>query len=180
LLLLLLVPILAGVAYLWFSLWFVDARPFATTIAKADKVILWEGLPHPSYEKGIYRQEAQSRKTVTIHEALFYPEPLELKPKDIVAIAEIFQDGESFRPLKWFTSKTCGGFHPDYLLEWETDEADSQALICFGCNEIKAFAPWTRIHAEITDEARGKLKRILRSYRKNRPKTGQPAYDFAD
>ena len=56
--------------------------PETTTLKQADRLVLYEGLPHPMYEPEALEAEKKAKPTVTLHEFPFYREPLELKADD--------------------------------------------------------------------------------------------------
>src|SRR5262245_19676184 len=55
---------------------FDNHRLLAAGIAKADKVSLYEGLPHQLYESELLRQELKSKETVIFNGFPFYAEAL--------------------------------------------------------------------------------------------------------
>ena len=65
--------------------------------------------------------------------------------------------------------KACGGYHPDYCVEWKTGDATTRALICMECGEVKFFGPRSELHCDLIPEATEKLAQRLAPYRKNRP-----------
>lgn len=155
-----------------------DTAPLAKTFPSADTLVLWEGLPHQFNEGDVLAKELRSKKTVTLHGFPFYQEKLQLKEKDAAALAALFQDSASFRPMPWFAVKGCGGYHPDFCLEWRTGGEVYQTQICLGCAEIKGFGPGIMIHAAITGDALQSFKWILRRYQKNRPETAMQKMVF--
>lgn len=59
--------------------------------------------------------------------------------------------------------KFCGGFHPDYLLEWKRGGKHYQALFCFGCHEIRWFeADDYEVWCDMTESGAKTLKETLR------------------
>lgn len=65
--------------------------------------------------------------------------------------------------------QACGGFHPDFCLEWQDGDATYQVLICFGCYEVKCYGPRTELWCDIQESAYDQFKKVLRKYRKSRP-----------
>ncbi len=140
-------------------------------VAKANKVVLYEGLPHQFFEKNLLTEELKSKKTVRVQGFPFYTETLRLKDRDLKELTELFTDIKSFKPFSGY--KKCGGFHPDYCLEWSVGKEVYHCLICFGCYEVKIFAPKAELYCDIEKEAYKKFKQILQPYRKQRPKSEQ-------
>jgi hypothetical protein len=142
-------------------------RTETTTLKQADRLVLYEGLPHPMYERQALEAEKKAKPTVTLHQFPFYRDPLELKAGDGQRLKALLGDPGSF--AVYSGEKRCGGFHPDYAVEWSADGQTHQALICFGCWEIKVYGPKGEAIYDIRPEARDQLKGLLEPYRKNRP-----------
>jgi hypothetical protein len=146
---------------------FAHLAPLAMAIAKADKVVLFEGLPHQSEEKDLLEQELKSKKTVTLHNFPFYAEPLSLKANDGTALIALAANRKSFQ--EWGGPKLCGGFHPDYLIEFTAGKDTYRMLVCFGCHEVKLFGPKSEVYVDMSDDGLHGLEKLLKPYRKNRP-----------
>ncbi|HJZ58011.1 MAG TPA: hypothetical protein VKE74_23840 [Gemmataceae bacterium] len=144
---------------------FANYKPLAEAIAKADKVVLFEGLPHPAHEKALLDAELKAKKTISDHGFAFYAEPLELKPADAKTLIALFSDPESFR--QWRGYKKCGGFHPDYMVEYHVGQDVYRMQVCFGCSEVKVFGPKLELYCDMAKEP---FAKVLRTYQKNRPK----------
>src|SRR5262245_6972052 len=107
---------------------FANYNPLSEWIAKADKVILYEGLPHQEYEGEELEKERKSKKTISFNGFPFYSEPLDLKAADAKKLTNLYCDPSSFRAWKGY--KRCGGFHPDYCIEWRKGKETCRALVC--------------------------------------------------
>jgi hypothetical protein len=139
----------------------------AASVQNAKEVILYEGLPHQISEKKLLDAEVRSKKTVRYHDFLFYQERLQLKEEDAKQLTTLFCSSASFRQHEG--GKKCGGFHPDFCIEWRAGGEVFQALICLGCHEMKAFGPSAELYCDISRSAYDNFKGILRPYRQNRP-----------
>ena len=140
-----------------------DVKPLIATVAKADKVILYEGLPHPLFEKKPLEEEKKAKKTIEIAGWAFYAEPLELKEGDGKKILDFVGSAKSY--VAFSGEKKCGGFHPDYAIEWQVGKERYFVLVCFGCSEFKVYGQGKAVR---TDQG-GELNKIIKGYRKNRP-----------
>lgn len=148
-----------------------SARAFANGITGVEAVTLYEGLPHARFEGDKLESERRSKPVVELHGYLFYKELLDLRPEDAKRLTEILGDAGA---LKSFGGeKKCGGFHPDYAAEWKRESSSYQALICFGCDEVKLFGPDIESRHDLSEGANEKLEALLGGYRKNRPLPGQ-------
>ena len=76
-------------------------------------------------------------------------------------------DPAAFKPFT--IEKPCGGFHPDYAVDFRRGTAKIRMLICFGCGEVKVFSQQAESRLDLSAEASQKLAEILKGYRKNRP-----------
>ena len=140
-----------------------DTRPGADTdwfraIRTADQLVLYEGLA---------RGERNSKETVRLHDEIFYREVLEVSAEDREKLRSLLGDENSFRP--WREEKKCGGFHPDYLAEWQAGEHTYRVLICFGCQETKVYGAGQSLRYDIDSDKFKELAGLLKRYRKNRP-----------
>ncbi|HET8670037.1 MAG TPA: hypothetical protein VFM05_05250 [Candidatus Saccharimonadales bacterium] len=146
---------------------FRNHRVFAARLQKIDLLHLFEGLPHQMFALQLHEQELRTKKTVSFHGFPFYEETLELKEADAAELTLFFRDSKSFKP--YWGPKACGGFHPDYCLEWHVGKEIYQALVCYGCHEVMFYGPDVELYCDIGDKAWGQLWKLLEPYNKNRP-----------
>jgi hypothetical protein len=146
---------------------FHEHKSLFATIHEGDKLTLYEGLPHQFDERRKWEEEKQSKKTVELHGFLFYRETLDLGVADEKQLKDLLGDEKSFRP--WMGEKKCGGYHPDYCVEWYANGEVYQCSICLGCGEVKIYSPTSGLRCDIRREPEEQLKVILSKYRKNRP-----------
>jgi hypothetical protein len=148
---------------------FDEKKSVFEAIQKADKLVLYEGLPDEDDEREQLEEEKRNKKTVTLHGFSFYAAQLEVSEKDKKALQGLLGDDRSFSA--WRGEKKCGGFHPDYAIAAVAKGEETTYLICFGCGEAKVYRPdrsETRYdlgHAE----AMPQLSAILKPYHMNRP-----------
>lgn len=141
--------------------------PESTTIKQARHLVLYEGLPHQMYEPQTLAAEKQAKPTVTLHGFPFYRETLDLKPGDDERLKALLGDPRSFSAYSG--EKKCGGFHPDYAVEWSAGGHTYRVLICFGCFEAKIYGPKAGATYDVGSELQRQFKDLLTPYRKNRP-----------
>lgn len=145
----------------------MNLSAFVAKLQKIDSLRLFEGLPHQMFASQLHQQELRTKKTVSLHAFPFYEEILELREADAAQLTLIFRDRKSFKPFSG--PKACGGFHPDYCLEWHGSQEIYQALVCFGCHEVMLFGPDVELYCEIGDKTWSLLWTLLEPYNKNRP-----------
>ena len=146
-------------------------QKWAKAIVDAESVVLYEGLPHQGYDHKALEKDLKEKKTVRIHEFPFYAETLPLKENEATELKRLASDSDSYK-LEGGRSK-CGGFHPDYCIEWKKGDETYHVLVCFSCGEVKFFGPKIELYRE-SDDVRGGLGAILRPHRKNRTSWKRP------
>ena len=102
-----------------------------------------------------------------LHGYPFYEEPLELRAEDAKRVTRVLAEPGGLQPFAG--EKLCGGFHPDYTVEWRNGPDRRRALICFGCDEVKLFAPGLEVRHDMSPAGSKELEGVLGGYRKNRP-----------
>ncbi len=140
---------------------------FARAIRGSDEVVLYEGLPHDYFERELLAQEIQSKATLKLAGFDFYRETLELNAADAGRLATLLSDSATYEPLR--APKLCGGFHPDYAVEWRVGADRYQAILCFGCGEVELNGPRIRSRFDIRHAVGEELRQLLGGYHRNRP-----------
>jgi hypothetical protein len=146
---------------------FDENKTLFSSIGKSGRITLYEGLPHQAAESELVAEEKRKKDTVTLHGFSFYRELLELQPNDLDALKALVGTERSFH--KWGGEKKCGGFHPDYCVEWAIGTDLYRMLICFGCHEVKLYGPEGGLYCDIGKQAYEQLVKVLTKYQKNRP-----------
>lgn len=155
---------------------FKQHRPTADKIKQATQVRLYEGLPHQVNERKLWEQEMKTGKSMTLHDFPFYQEMLPLKSDDATRLTALFGDEKAIQPYQGVeklpdgrlvvAGRACGGFHPDYCIEWIAQGATYQLLVCFGCGEARCYGPKRVLWFDFDRPA---FDSVLGKYRKNRP-----------
>jgi hypothetical protein len=139
-------------------------------IPKSEHVMLYEGLPSEFWEPQVLERELKEKKTKRLNGYPFYDEERALEGADAERFTALFSAKGSFK--RYRGEKACGGFHPDYCVEWKAGEAATRALICLECGEVKLFHERSDLHCDLVAEASEKLAQWLKPYQKNRPVAG--------
>jgi hypothetical protein len=148
-------------------------KPVAAAAGKVKEVILFEGFPHPVFEPKLFKQEKETRNQFRYQGFLFYESRPRLREKDAEALRKVFADSGNF--TAWRGEKKCGGFHPDFMVQWKVGDDIYRVQICFGCVEIKAFGPKGAVRLDMTQAAKKSLEATLRRYQyvlRPKPKEG--------
>jgi hypothetical protein len=130
---------------------------------------LFEGLPHQHFEKQLKIEELRSKDTIKILGFPFYSGERSV-PEDLAEnLVNLLAEEDAIVP--WRGYKLCGGFHPDYALRFNlANGASCDALICFGCDEIKIVSGDIMLHADLASDGVDKLEAMLGRFAKHRPK----------
>ena len=134
---------------------------------QAGALRLLEGLPHPMNEQQLFARERKRTDIQDRHGHWFYAEALNAPPELLQSVRDIVANAASFARLTG--TKFCGGFHPDYALEWQNQGADRITLLCFGCRESKLFGSGRSNHVDMTEDAAKRLQELLKGVRQFRP-----------
>jgi hypothetical protein len=142
-------------------------KTFTAAVAGAEEMTLYEGLPHQMFERDLMESERRSKRVHELHGYWFYQEPLAPSDDDAKQLTQVLSDPATFAPFSG--EKKCGGFHPDYAIEWKKDSSVYRALICFGCDEAKLFGPGIEERHDLNQSALSALEALLTKHRKSRP-----------
>ncbi len=146
---------------------FDQLQTVLAVIPKMGEVLLYEGLPSDFWEPELVEQELKSKKTTKLHGYPLYEELLAIQGSDGEQFTTLLSGRNSYAKLD--RSKSCGGFYPDYCLEWKAGDGTTHVLICLECGEVKIHGPKQSLHCDLSREAAQNLKKMLSRYRKNRP-----------
>ena len=146
---------------------------FSEGVRRSSAIVLYEGLPHQMFEKRLLEEERGTKAVQEVQGFPFYREKLKLKDMDATRLSEVLSNTEKLGrvPVPGMV-KRCGGFHPDYAVEWSQGEKRFQALICFGCGDVRLFGSGDYAERDLHEEVNAELKKLLLVYRKNRPPKG--------
>ena len=146
---------------------FAQIGTVTKSLVSSKEIQLFEGLPHQRWEKELLDEELKSKRTLELHEFPFYQEKRAMSEDDVAVVRRTLADVKSIEA--WRGEKLCGGYHPDYLLEWREGEEVYRVQICLGCHELKFFGKDLEIYCDIHEDAFEKLAPVLKKYQKNRP-----------
>lgn len=124
---------------------------------------LFEGLPNQNFEADLLTKEKATKPTTQLIGFDFYKAPTPLKAADVATLRSLLSASALYGG--YTEDKKCGGFHPDYALQW----GDVTLLICFGCGEIERSEGAKTTRYDMGSDQSKELKTLLKAYRKNRP-----------
>lgn len=140
---------------------------FINALERAKEITVYEGLPHQHWEPAELKRERDSKECIKLHGYWFYDDARVLGRKDFVSLRQALSARDGI--IEWGGNKLCGGYHPDYLIRWRADNDAYDALICFGCHEVKLFGPRDRLYADLSKQTYEQLEQSLSKFRKHRP-----------
>lgn len=137
-------------------------------IGASTSVTIYEGLPHQRGEKKLLVDELRTKKTVRLHRFPFYDIAIPAKPEVAAKLIALCGAQETFGP--YGGAKFCGGFHPDWCVEFKKGPDVYQILVCFGCQEVRLYGPQNMAYSDLDKATMTKLVDILKPLQNNRPK----------
>jgi hypothetical protein len=134
-------------------------------VSSAGEELLYEGLTSEFWEPELRARELREKETIRLQGYAFYDESQQMPAADVAALTALLSARESF--ARYNSRKSCGGFQPEYCLEWTTGETGTQALISLECGEVKWYGPRGELYCDLIPEAVKKLKQVLSPHQKN-------------
>jgi len=154
----------------------IDLSWFTKAVAESDELVVYEGLPHPGFEKADYEIELLRVPVFAVDKQMLYQRALAVEEADRGRLRTIFHDGEAWvKPMAGeYRMKLCGGFHADFAVGWlKKKDALAYALICFGCHEIRFVDRDHSVTTDLVPRGYADLRNILKEYRQERPVPGR-------
>lgn len=142
------------------------SRAERAAILGSKSLTLSEGLPHPAKEPHLFPAEEKRRDTREIAGFPFYKPDIKPDPGRLDRLRRLLASPASFAEWK---QKRCGGFHPDWSVNWRSGRDNIHALICFGCQDIIILGPDQQLRYGLTAAAFKQLKSDLVPLRSKRP-----------
>jgi hypothetical protein len=116
-----------------------NLKPLAAGIQKAGALTVYIGvsrIPTAPLPPGV---KAPEEKTMAIRGYQFHEKTYAAGEKESAQLKALIGNEKNFS--KWEGPKPCGGFHPNYCLEWKDGEKVYQVFLCYGCEEAKIYGP---------------------------------------
>lgn len=148
-----------------------EIAPILEGIAKSATVTIYEGLPHQRWEPDALAKELNEQQTVTIHEYPFYATNVTAPNGDARKLQELCRKRGTFQRSQG--AKACGGFHPDWSLEFKNGTYAYQVHLCFGCREGRLYGLRNEVISDLSPGSFRQFTDILNPLQKNRPERGE-------
>jgi len=145
-----------------------NIKPLMSGISHCKELVLYEGLPHPEAHEELFTNELKEKRTIKLEGHAFYEE--QVSPKEDLGerLRELCSDRANLG--RYRGGKFCGGFHPDWCLEFRDDGRVYRVLVCFGCREAQIIGPDHKLMSELAKSGYTELHAVLSPLRKNCPK----------
>jgi len=136
-----------------------------TGFRNAQRLVVYEGLPHQAKERRLMEREATREDVTRIFGYPFYTPAV--PAKDQRALQRILGSPGNFGI--YTGPKTCGGFHPDYAVSWTSGGRPQHMLICFGCGEVLLSDGRSLLPYDLDRTAWAGLRGLLDRHASKRP-----------
>lgn len=128
--------------------------PILEKLRSTESISILEGPQRTG--KDLPMAPLNDQSVVHVGKHFFFAEPLALSRDDEILALATVSSYKSFGAH--LEGKFCGGFHPDANIRLMTEHGTVQALLCFGCQEIKFIDGDNHLMVEVETDA----YRILR------------------
>lgn len=108
---------------------FQNSLELRSTINSAREVFIYEGNM-----RGLYFSGKDMFKWATINNYKFMTPKQSVNTQQIAQLQNLIGSNMYFQNYRG--AKLCGGFRPDYMIEWHVEKNPVQLMLCNGCHEI--------------------------------------------
>lgn len=128
-------------------------------IKKAGTLVVYKGFPR-RHELPDDAPEPKKDPNIAIDGYVFQPHAYAVDEKAVAKLREICSTKDAFK--KWRGPKKCGGYHPDYCLQFKNGDTVTSVLLCYGCNEAKFFGSKANLYVDADAGALEAMQIILK------------------
>lgn len=136
-------------------------------IAKANSVILYEGMNRQLSESESIDRGILYKKPMILHGFAFYETPISVVDADAATLFALCGTAQTFS--RYTGPKFCGGFHPDWCVEFIAGQDVYQVLVCFGCREARLYGPTNEVFSDLKKETFNAFLDVLEPLHKELP-----------
>ncbi|MBL9131572.1 MAG: hypothetical protein JNG86_10255 [Verrucomicrobiaceae bacterium] len=142
-----------------------DSQSFRESLLKADKLVIFEGLPHQTWQRDKLKEELKRTDVIKIGDFPFYTPALAVTNPD--ELKHLLGTPASIQPYRG--AKLCGGYHPDYSVSWTVGGITYHAQICLGCHEVVFMTGKATLKYDMADDAVKRFEALRKLYTLKRP-----------
>jgi hypothetical protein len=136
-----------------------NLKPLSAGIEKAGALKVYIGvsrIPTAPLPPGA---KVPEEKTVKVRGYKFHEKTYAAGEKESTQLKALVGNEKNFS--KWLGPKPCGGFHPNYCLEWKDGEKVYEVFLCYGCEEAKIFGPNADLYVNTARETLKAFSEVL-------------------
>lgn len=128
-------------------------------IQKAKTLVVYRGFPR---REQLTDDEPEPKKdpNFALRGYFFQPRAYACDEKAMEKLRELCSTQAAFS--KWRGPKKCGGYHPDYCLQFKNGDTMTSVLLCYGCNEAKFFGNKANLYVDANAAALEAIQVILK------------------
>lgn len=141
-----------------------DSQRFRDTLLEADEVVVFEGLPHQTWQPDKLKEELKRPDVTKIEGFPFYTPALKANADEL---KQLLGTPASIKP--YGGAKACGGYHPDYNISWTVRAITYHVQICLGCHEVLFITGKTSLKYDMADDAVKRFEALRQLYTLKRP-----------
>lgn len=142
-----------------------ESDQFRETLMKATEIMVFEGLPHQTWQHKQLEEELQRQDITKIWDFPFYTPSVKASNAD--QLKRLL--GSPAAIQIYGGPKACGGYHPDYCVAWTVNSFTFYAQICFGCHEVVFYDGKKSFKYDMNKGVDESFKELLKIYAKKRP-----------
>ncbi len=139
-------------------------------IANSKSLKVYEGVTRGFVPKDKIEETVKEFKLVKLHDHYFYPNEVEVSERSAGILKVICKEPKNFSRRDTERTKFCGGYHPDWCVEFQDGKETFQVLICFSCHEAKIYGPKNEVYCDFPKPIREDFGRLLEPLFKHRKK----------
>jgi hypothetical protein len=148
-----------------------NIQPLVSGIEKAKRLVIYQGPPRDRADRDTVEKELKDKQKITLHGFQFYKETIASGDEGEKKIIALASDKKTFG--KYGGPKFCGGFHPDWCLEFTSGREVYRVLICLGCHEARLYGPnKTSLFSDLDEDALKELLAVINPLAKRRAVVG--------
>ncbi len=144
-----------------------NIEPLVAGIAKASSVILYEGMNRQLSESESIDRGILYKNPMILRGFAFYETPIPVINEDSATLIALCGTSQTFG--RYAGPKFCGGFHPDWCVEFIAGQDVYQVLVCFGCREARLYGPTNEVFSDLKKETFNAFLDVLEPLHKELP-----------
>ena len=142
-------------------------KPLVAGIGNAKGVTVFEGMHRQNSPSDAPANELMTTRTVKWHGFHFYETAIVVEEMDAAAFTALFGEPKTFS--RYTGPKFCGGFHPNWCVQFDDGQNTYRVLLCFGCLEARLYGPANEVFSDFDKASFNKFIDLLEPLHKELP-----------